>query len=144
MSHFVSFRLLAEIFWKVYRNCFLQALRIVLTEEMFFRTKKCFSKNFGVRAKKILDLRQKKATQPNFCSSSPVEHLEENNVVKRNSFLSFSDSERKTLGSCPKNFWLRSLNCILKIQKVIFRHISWCSMTHFVSFRLLAKIIWRV
>ena len=60
MTQFVRFRLLAEIFWRVYWNCFLQALRIVLTEEMFFRTKQCFLKNFGVRAKKVLDLRQKK------------------------------------------------------------------------------------
>ena len=32
MTHFVNLRPLAEIFWRVYRNCFLWALRIVLKE----------------------------------------------------------------------------------------------------------------
>ena len=66
MTHFLRFRLLAEIFWRVYRNCFLQALRIVLTEENFFRTKKCFLLNFRVRAKEFLDFWQKVWQEWNF------------------------------------------------------------------------------
>ena len=58
-DHFVSFWRLAQIFWTVSWNCFLRALRVVLTKETFFRTKKCFLMIFRVRAKKVLDLRQK-------------------------------------------------------------------------------------
>ena len=104
MTRFVSFRLLADILWRVYRNCFLRAIRIVLTEEKFFRTKKCFLKFFGVRAKQFEIFDKKSARKPNNCSISPEEYFEENNVVKKRILLSFSDSERKTLGSCPKNF----------------------------------------
>ena len=84
------------------------------------------------------------ARMPNFCSGSPEKHFEENNVVQKKVLSSFSFFERQTLGRCPKNFWLRSLNCILEVQKVFFHHISWCSMTHLVRFRLFAEIFWKV
>ena len=70
----------------------------------FFRTKKCFLNFFRVRAKQFEIFDKKSARKPNICSISPEEYFEENNVVKKRILLSFSDSERKTLGSCPKNF----------------------------------------
>ena len=105
ITHFVSFRLLAGVFWRVYRNCFLRALRIVLTEEKFSRTKKSFSKEFRILSKKNLHFRQtKSAGMPNFCSISPKEQFEENNAEKKNIFISISDIDWKTLGSCPEKF----------------------------------------
>ena len=86
VTHFFNFRLLAEIFRRVYRNCFLRALRIVLKQKIF-RTKKCFLKNFGFRAKKFWIFAKKSARMPNFCSISPSEHFEENNVEKKKFFL---------------------------------------------------------
>ena len=41
---------------------------------------------------------------PNFCSISPKEQFEENNAEKKNIFISISDIDWKTLGSCPEKF----------------------------------------
>ena len=103
-DHFVSFRLLAQIFWTDSWNCLLRSLRIVLTKETFFRTKKCSLLNFGFRAKKFWIFAKKLSRMPNFCSISPEEQFEENNVKKKkDSFVFFQTLRRKTL-SCPKNF----------------------------------------
>ena len=87
MTHFVRFRILAEIFWRVYWNCFLRALRIVLTEEKFSRIKKCFFMIFGVRAEEFQILGGKMARMPNLCSISPEEQFEETNVEKKKHLL---------------------------------------------------------
>ena len=73
---------------------------------------------------------------PNFCSINPEEHFEKKMLEGRIFPLSSSDSQRKTLGSCPKNFWLPFVNWKLHIPGIKFYHISWCSMTRFVNFRL--------
>ena len=96
--------------------------KILSNKEVFFKKIRNQSK------KKFWIFGKKAARQPNFCSGSPEEHFEGNNVVQKKVLSSFSLFERQTLGRCPKNFWLRSLNCILKIQEVIFHHISWCSI----------------
>ena len=59
VTHFFNFRLSAEIFWTSSCNCFLRALRIVLTKERSFEQRSVLLKNFGFRAKKVLDFRQK-------------------------------------------------------------------------------------
>ena len=91
ITHFVSFRLLAGVFWRVYRNCFLRALKIVLTEEKFSRTKKSFSKEFFQR---VSDFEQKnyisgKQNQQE-CQTS-VQLAQKNNLrktmLKRKTFL---------------------------------------------------------
>ena len=144
MTHFVGFRLLAEVSWRVYWNCFLQGLRIVLTEEKFFRTKKCSFKDFRFSSQKSLDFRQTKlAGIQKFWSISPRKILRKTMLLRRKILSSFSIFARKTL-TLPKKVWLRSPNSILKVQGIVFRHISWCSITHFVSYRLLAEIFWRV
>ena len=103
MTHFVSFRLLAGIFRRVYRNCFLRALRIVLTEEKLFRAKKCFKWVSELERKRFRFSAKKSARTPNFCSISPKEHFFKKTMLeRRNILLPFSDSERKTLGSCQK------------------------------------------
>ena len=79
-----------------------------------------------------------------FWSISPKEHFEENNVVQKKSAFVVSNFWAKDAGTLPKNFWLRSLNCILKVQGIIFHHIPWCSMTHFVNFRPLVELFRRV
>ena len=104
VTHFFNFRLLAEIFRRVYRNCFLRALRIVLKQKISFEQRSVLSMNFGFRAKNFGFSPKKLARIPNFCSIIPEEHFEENNVVRKKIFLSFSDSDRKTLESCPKSF----------------------------------------
>ena len=145
ITHFVNFRLLAGVFWRVYRNCFLRALRIVLTEENFSRTKKCSFKEFRILSKKSSHFRQtKSAGMPNFCSISPKEHFEGNNAEKKNFFHIYFRNWLKNAGKLPREIWLRSLNWKLHIQGIKFYLISSCSMTRFVSFRLLAEIFWRV
>ena len=141
MTHFVSFRLLAGIFRRVYRNCFLRALRIVLTEEKLFRSKKCFKWVSELERKRFRFSAKKLARIPNFCSISPEEHFfKKNNDRKKKHSLVFFRLWAINAGTLLKNLWLRSLNWKIHIQGIKFYHISWCSMTHFVSFRVLAGI----
>ena len=63
---FCQFPTLSRDFLESLTKLFFRALRIVLREEKFFRTKKCFLLNFGVRAKKVLDFRQKIWQEWNF------------------------------------------------------------------------------
>ena len=145
ITHFVSFRLLAGVFWRVYRNCFLRALSIALREEKFSRAKKCFFKEFRILSKKSIHFRQTKSTgMPNFCSISPNEQFEEDNAEKKNIFYIYFRHWLKNAGKLPRKIWLHSLNWNLHIQGIKFYLISSCSMTRFVSFRLLAEIFWRV
>ena len=144
MTYFVSFRHLAEIFWRVYRNGFLWALRIVLKGKKLFEQRSVLLVSFGFRAKQSLEIRQtKSAGMPNFLSISPKEHFEENNVVQNKNSFVFFKFWAISAGTLPKKFWLRSPKCISKVQGIFFHHISWYSMTYFVSFRLLAEIFWR-
>ena len=78
MTHFVSFRLLVEIFWKVYQNGFLWALRIVLKKYFFFRTKKCSFNEFQIQCKKVLDFWQKNRQE---CQTSGP--LAQRNILKK-------------------------------------------------------------
>ena len=94
-----------------FSGVFLEGLseRFSLSAEERFEREKSFEQgsvilqNFGVGAKKFRFSAKKSARMPNFCSISPKEHFEENNVVKKKMLLSFSDSDRKTLRSCPRN-----------------------------------------
>ena len=81
---------------------------------------------------------------PKFWSLRPNEHFEEINVVQNRISFVFSKFWAINAGTLPKNFWMRSLNWQSYIQGIKFYHISWCSMTHFVSSRLLAEVFWRV
>ena len=144
MTYFVSFRHLAEIFWRVYRNGFLWALRIVLKGKKLFEQRSVLLVSFGFGAKQSLEIRQtKSAGMPNFLSISPKEHFEENNFVQNKNSFVFYKFWAISAGTLPKKIWLRSPKCISKVQGNFFHHISWYSMTYFVSFRLLAEIFWR-
>ena len=128
MTHFVSFRVLAEVLWKVYRNCFLRALRIVLTEDEFFRIKNCFIEEFRIQSKKSWDFRQtKSAGMPKIWSISPKEHFEKNNVVQNKNPLVFFRFWAINIGTLPQKIWLRFLNCKLKVKKIHFS-------SHFLMF----------
>ena len=113
LSHFLMFddpfcqfpTFLAEIFWKVCRKSFPWRQKIVLKE------KKHSSKE--VFCLWILDLEQKSfrippkksARMPNFCSISPKEHFEENNVEKKKIFLfRFQTLIEKRWEVAQKNF----------------------------------------
>ena len=61
-------------------------------------------------------------------------------LQRKKIFISLSDIDWKTLGSCPEEIWLRSLTWKLNIQGIKFHLISSGSMTRFVSFRLLAEV----
>ena len=97
LSHFLMFdepicrfATFSGPFWRVYRNCFLCALRIVLKEKSFREQRGVYNefrsqiKNFQVSGKK------NSAGMPKFHSISPAKHFEENNAVKdEHSFDSF-------------------------------------------------------
>ena len=141
---FCRFATFSGPFWRVYRNCFLCALRIVLKEKSFREQRGVYNEfrswveNFQVSGKK------NSAGMPKFHSISPAEHFEETMLWRRNILLTLSDFKRKTLVRWTKNFWLRSLNWKLHIQGIKFYLNSSFSMTRFVSFRILAEIFWRV
>ena len=115
-----------------------------------FRKKKNLS-NKEVFCWRILDLEQqilkfrqtKPAGMPKFWSISSKEHFEVNNVVQKKSSFVFFKFWATNAGTLPEKKWLPSPKCILKVQGIIFLHISWCSMTYFVSFPLLLEIFWR-
>ena len=134
---------LAEVFWKVCRNGFLWALRIVLKEKNL-SNKEVFCWRFSDLEQQILKFRQtKSAGMPKFWSISSKEHFEVNNVVQKKSSFVFFKFWAINAGTLPEKNWLPSPECILKVQGIIFHHISWCSMTYFVSFPLLLEIFWR-
>ena len=144
MTHFVNFWLLAGIFWRIYRNCFLRALKIVLKEKNLSK-KEVFFQWFSHLEQKKLDFQQtKSAAMQKFWLISAKEFFEENNVAQNKSVFVFFKFWAKNVGKLPKKIWLRPLNCILKVQGKIIHHISWCSMTHFVNLWPLAEIFWRV
>ena len=143
MTNFVIFRLLAEVFLESLskllsssaKDCF-DRRKVLSKREVFFW------KNFGVGAEKFLIFAQKlPARLPNVWSINPEEHFEENNDEKKKQFLDpFQTLSEIRWHIRPKNFWLPSLNSKLHIQEIKFYQISCCSMTHFVTFRLLAEI----
>ena len=72
---------------------------------------------------KCLDFRHTKlAGRPTFWSISPKERFEENNVVKNKNSFVFFNFWAKNAGMLPKKYWLRSLNCILKVQGFFSPH----------------------
>ena len=75
-THFVNFRLLAETFRRVYRNCSLRALRIVLKGKGSFEQRNVFQRISELERNNLKFSPKKLARKPNLCSISPEEYFE--------------------------------------------------------------------
>ena len=102
MTHFVNFRLLAELFRRVYRNCSLRALRIVLKAKGSFERRNVFLKIFRVRAKQFEIFDKKSARKPNICSISPEEYFEIKQCCEEENSFVFFRLWAKNAGKLPK------------------------------------------
>ena len=136
-SYLIYFGLLAKTIRSVCQNCFLWALRIVLREKGFF-SKNFFSMFFGIGSnisctfgKTIL------VAWPNWRWKSPGEHFENNGFFwKKNILFQTLREKRSEKG---KIFRLRSLNCIIRDQKIILRNFFLRFRDLFCHFRTFSK-----
>ena len=125
MTLFVSFRLLAEIFWKVYRYGFLWALRIVLKEIISFEQRSVLLMNFGFRARKVSDFWQKNGQE---CQTSV--RLAQRNILKktmlwrRKCFCLFQTLIEKRWEVARKTF-----SCVLSTENYLSRGLSFVTFS---------------
>ena len=126
-TRFVNFPISRKILWKVCRNGFLWALRIVLKEKNISNNKVFLYWILDLERKKLDFWQKKSAGLPKIWSFSPKEHFEKNNVVQNKNPLVFFRFWAINIGTLPQKIWLRFLNCKLKVKKIHFS-------SHFLMF----------
>ena len=121
-------------------------LWVSFLKKKFFRTKQCFFfEKSSEMEQKNLDFWEKiPARLPEFCSISPEEQIEVDNVVKKKHSFVFFRLWAKNCGKLPKKLLAAFSKLHIKSPGIFFHHFYWWSMTYFVSFRHLAEHFWRV
>ena len=141
MTKFVNFGLFGKKFGWFFNAAFYRAQSIALKEKHYFFKKNSFFTTFLDLELNFFELLAKKlAVWPNFNSSCPEEHFEENNVFKKILFLFFR-LRAKRVRTMAKVSGCVLLTAFWLSRETIFGTFFWSSMNRFVTFRLFGKKI---